>query len=136
MGNITQTGTGNSAIVDESRKTTKISISIGTVVIIAILAVFFFNRNNDFSLEGKWKNAGESTFGQAQEGAIVIFDGTNCNLYSPKDTYGFYKEDGKYRLDLTSLLFAETMSYEVEVINKNKIEIQVGSTPLILTRVE
>ena len=39
-----------------------------------------------FSIEGKWKSVGESGFGQAQPGAIVAFDGTNCNFFSPKDT--------------------------------------------------
>lgn len=105
-------------------------------MVVIVAAFLLLNRNAGFSLVEKWENTGKSTFGQAQMGAIIKFDGTNCNLYSPEDTYAFYKENGNYYLDLTSYIFAETMSYEVKIINGNQIEIQVGSTLLVLTCVE
>ncbi len=51
---------------------------------------------NNFSIEGKWKNIGSETFGQAQQGAIIVFDGINCNFFSPKDTYAFSKDGDHY----------------------------------------
>jgi hypothetical protein len=80
--------------------------------------------SGDFVIEGKWKQVGEKTFGQAQEGAIIVFDGTHCNFYSPQDTYAFYKNGGKYQLDITSLLFAENFSFKVEIIDENNISIR------------
>jgi len=90
---------------------------------------------SDFSLVGTWKNTGSSGFGQAQPGAIVVFDGANCNFFSPRDTYAFYEDGGSYRLDTTSFLFAETLSFTVKIIDKDQIEVNTGSDPTILTRV-
>ncbi len=89
-----------------------------------------------FSIEGKWKNVGSATFGQVQQGSIVIFDGKNCNVYSPKDTYAFYKDGKQYRLDCTGLLFAENLSFTVKVVDKNNIELDTGSNVLKLKRVQ
>jgi len=86
-----------------------------------------------FAIEGKWKSVGERGYGQAQPGAIVVFNGINCNFYSPQDTYAFYKNGGNYQLDITSFLFGENLSFTVKVINENRVE--VGSYPTILERV-
>ena len=90
---------------------------------------------SSFSIVGTWKSSGESGFGQAQPGAIVVFDGANCNFFSPMDTYAFYMEDGVYRLDLTSFLFADNLSFTVKIIDENQIEVNTGSSPTILKRV-
>ena len=90
---------------------------------------------SDFSIEGKWKNVGTYTFGQVQSGAIVAFDGTNCNFYSPKDTYAFYKDGDHYKLECTSLL-AETLSFTVKIVDEDNIDIFNGSNIIELTRVE
>lgn len=88
----------------------------------------------NFSIEGKWKNVGEYTFGQAQAGAIVVFDGENCNFFSPQDTYAFYKDGDNYKLDCTSLL-ADSLSFTVKIIDDNNIDIYNGSNYLEMTRV-
>lgn len=88
-----------------------------------------------FSIEGKWKSIGEYGFGQAQPGAIVVFDGVNCNFYSPRDTYALYQENGKWRLDCTDFLFAETVCFTVEVIDNDNIHIYYDSTLTELKRV-
>ena len=90
---------------------------------------------SDFSLVGTWKNTGSSGFGQAQPGAIVVFDGANCNFFSPRDTYAFYEDGGSYRLDTTSFLFAETLSFTVKIIDQDQIEVNTGSPPTTLKRV-
>lgn len=90
---------------------------------------------SNFSIEGKWKNVGTYTFGQVQSGAIIAFDGTNCNFYSPKDTYAFYKDGDRYKLECTSLL-AETLSFTVKIVDKNNVDVFVDSDILELTRVE
>ena len=90
---------------------------------------------SDFYLEGKWKSVGDYGFGQAQPGAIVVFDGVHCNFYSPSDTYALYQEDGQWRLDCTDFLFAVTVSFTVEVINNDHIYVYYGSDPTELKRV-
>ena len=89
---------------------------------------------SDFVIEGKWKNVGENTFGQASKGAIIVFNGANCNYYSPKDTYAFYRQGDSYVLDCTSLL-GETLSFKVNIIDENNIEITYSSKAVSLTRV-
>jgi len=91
---------------------------------------------SNFSIEGKWKNVGTYTFGQVQSGAIVAFDGTNCNFFSPKDTYAFYKDDDHYKLECTSLLATDTLSFTVKIVDENNIDVFNGSNILELTRVE
>ena len=92
------------------------------------------SSKSSFSIEGKWKNVGSTGFGQAQPGAIVKFDGTNCNLYSPADTYAFYKSGDSYVLDITSVMGGDSMSSKVNVIDSNNIEIKRGSTLLTFKR--
>lgn len=81
---------------------------------------------DSYDITGKWKSVGESGFGQAQPGAIVVFDGNNCNFYSPNDTYAFYKEDDRYVLDITSVL-GESLSQSVNIIDDNNIKIAGAS---------
>ena len=88
----------------------------------------------DFSIEGKWKNVGETTWGQAQTGAIIVFDGKNCNYFSPNDTYAFYMDGDDYKLDCTSPL-GDTISSTVKIVDDNNIDIYSGSTVIELTRV-
>ncbi len=90
---------------------------------------------SDFSIEGKWKSVGDNGFGQAQPGAIVVFDGTHCNFYSPSDTYALYREDEKWRLDCTDFLFANTVSFTVEIIDSDNIYVYYGSDATQLRRV-
>ena len=91
---------------------------------------------SDFSIEGKWKNIGTGTFGQIQKNAIVIFDGKYCNVYSPADTYAFYMDGDSYKLDCTSMLFAETLSFYVKVVDNNHINLYYGSSCVELRRVD
>ena len=88
-----------------------------------------------FSIEGKWKNVGTYTFGQVQSGSIVVFDGTNCNVFSPMDTYAFYKEGDEYKLDCTSFLFSDTLSFTVKIIDKEHINIYNGSNYLDMEKI-
>ena len=89
----------------------------------------------DFSPVGKWKNVGEYTFGQAQKNAIIYFDDVHCGFYSPKDTYAFYKSGDDYRLDCTSYLFAETLSFTVKVADNDHMKIYNGANQIELVRV-
>ncbi len=90
---------------------------------------------SSYSLKGKWKNVGTYTFGQVQAGAIVVFDGSHCNFYSPSDTYAFYEKQMAYKLDVTSLL-GETLSFVVRIVDENNIHIYNGNNYLELTRVD
>jgi hypothetical protein len=108
-------------------------------IIVLLLALLLLlsacGGKGGFSIEGKWKNVGSATFGQVQANAIVVFDGTNCNFFSPKDTYAFYKDSNQYKLDCTGLLFSETLSFSVKVVDKDNIEVDTGSGVLKLKRV-
>ena len=90
---------------------------------------------SSFTIEGKWKNTGTYTFGQVQQGAIVAFDGKNCNFFSPMDTYAFYKSGSNFKLDCTSYLFSDTLSFTVKIIDNDHIDIYNRSNCLELTRV-
>lgn len=89
---------------------------------------------SSFAIEGKWKNTGEGTYGQMEQGAIVVFDGTNCNVLSPSDTYAFYEENGTYHLDVTGLL-GGSPSFIVTIVDNDHIELTKSSISVSLTRV-
>lgn len=90
---------------------------------------------SSYIIEGKWMNTGNYTFGQVQAGAIVVFDGKNCNFYSPRDTYAFYKEGSDFKLSCTSILFSQTLTFTVKIIDSDHIDIFNGSNALELERV-
>ena len=108
-------------------------ILAGIVLILAIL--IGLTSCGGFSITGKWKNIGDTSFGQISHGAILVFDGVHCNLYSPKDTYAFSESSGSGQLDITSYLFNEQLSFSIEIINNNMINICYGSTILKMERV-
>jgi len=89
----------------------------------------------DFAIEGKWKSVGDYGFGQAQPGSIVIFDGKNCNYFSPNDTYAFYEDGNRLILDCTSMLFSQNQSFTVTIIDEDNIEVAQGSYVTELKRV-
>lgn len=101
----------------------------------AIYQTLNFAGGRNFAIEGSWKSVGDYGFGQAQPGAVVIFDGTNCNFFSPNDTYAFYQENGEWRLDCTSMLFSDTMSFQVEIEDNNNIDIYSDSYVTKLKRI-
>ena len=112
----------------------KVAALVATVAIVITLAACSAGASS-FSIEGKWKNTGSGGFGQMQPGAIVTFNGNNCNVYSPNDTYAFYSENGKYKLDVTGLL-GGTPSFTVTVVDNDHISMTTGSSETVeLTRV-
>jgi len=88
-----------------------------------------------FAIEGKWKSVGDYGFGQAQPGSIVVFDGKNCNYFSPNDTYAFYEDGNRLILDCTSMLFSQNQSFTVTIIDEDNIEVAQGSFITELKRV-
>ncbi len=94
-----------------------------------------YQKIKNFSLYGKWKNIGVGTYGQAQKGAIIVFDGANCNFFSPNDTYAFYEEGDWYRLDCTSPL-ADAVSFTVKTVDENHADIIYNNGIVELERVE
>ena len=114
-----------------TRRTAKlITLALAVALILGALAAC---GGGKFSIEGKWKSVGSYGFGQAQPGSIVSFDGMHCNLYSPADTYALREEDGQYYLDATSLL-ADTVTFSVEVTDKDNIKLLYGGTTTELQR--
>lgn len=86
---------------------------------------------DSYDITGKWKSIGESGFGQAQPGAVIVFDGDRCNFYSPNDTYAFYLDGDRYVLNLTTPL-GESLEKTVNIIDDDNIEIAGAS----LSRIE
>ncbi len=91
-------------------------------------------EDDSFSIVGSWTSTGSEGFGQAQPGSEVWFDGTHCSFYSPYDTYEFYQHDGQWILDCTSAIFAETLSFDVDITDEDHITITWGNIVTELTR--
>ncbi|MCL2466172.1 MAG: hypothetical protein FWF02_07805 [Micrococcales bacterium] len=92
---------------------------------------------DSYDIRGTWKSVGSEGWGQAQPGAIVLFGDGQATLYSPQDTYAFYKENGTWRLVVTGLL-GGTTNFRVVIIDANNIELYSGSDDspkLVLQRV-
>lgn len=91
----------------------------------------------DFDVYGKWKNVGDDEYGQMRKNAVVVFDGVNCNVYSPKDTYALESNgDGTYHLTVTGLL-GGSPSFTVIPIDQNNMVLENGdSTQIHLKRVQ
>ena len=113
------------------RNALKLIICVSLITIIALSLTSCIG----FSLTGKWKNIGDTSFGQISPGSILVFDGTYCNLYSPKDTYAYSDGLDAGQLDLSSYLFGEQLSFEVQKISNDWIKIKNGSVVLELERV-
>lgn len=88
-----------------------------------------------FAIEGSWKSVGSVGFGQAQPGITVTFDGSQCNFYSPADTYRLYESGGALKLDCTNMLWKDTLTFDVEVVDNDHITIYTGS-PNTTTQLE
>lgn len=86
-----------------SSKKSVLAISIA-LILIFLVTIMLYSCDDEFSIEGKWRRVGDKGFGQAQPGAIVVFDGKNCNVLSPNDTYSLSNDNGKYKLYVTGLL--------------------------------
>ena len=95
-----------------------------------------FDVSEDFYIEGKWKSVGSEGFGQAQPGAIVVFDGNHCNFFSPQDTYAFYKDGERYILDCTSFMSTDTVTFNVTISDNDNIEVDYGDLATVLKRVQ
>lgn len=133
------------------KRMTLISVTILIIVILIAVVCSIFGKNSgngdnsnsvksnyldSFSIEGTWKNVGNTTCAQIQEGSIVNFDGSNCNVYSPNDTYAFYEADGVYHLDCTSPFASDSLCFTVNIVDSDNIElISSGSTVIKLCRV-
>ena len=89
---------------------------------------------SSFTIEGKWKSVGSEGFGQAQPGSIVSFNGTNCNFFSPSDTYAFYKSGSSYVLDVTSVLTSKNLTFTVKIIDNDNIEVTGSGRTTTLKR--
>ena len=91
---------------------------------------------SDFTIEGKWKSVGDYGFGQAQSGAIVVFDGSNCNFFSPQDTYALYQDGDTYKLDVTSFMSTDTLTFTIKTVDNNHIDVFYGGQITELQRMD
>jgi len=82
-----------------------------------------------FSIVGTWQVVGDQGFGQAQPGAIVMFNGTQCNIYSPQDTYMY--SNGK--ISGTGLL-GGNWSFLVNYKDNNNIDLVDSTLTISLSR--
>ena len=109
-----------------------------------ILAAIWFHFSGvtaaagNFSIVGYWKSIGDNGFGQAQPGSIVWFDGEHACFYSPYDTYSLESEGDHYILRCTNVLWKDTQSFNVYVLDDYNIVLGFasGSLTTYLTRVD
>lgn len=114
----------------------RMRLLVAAVAVMAVLALALSAcGNSSFEIEGNWKATSDSgSWGQVMPGAAVVFDGSYCNVYSPRDTYVFEKTDnGGYELTVTGLLTGTT-TFDVEVLSNDHIQLVTGSTTLDLER--
>lgn len=107
-----------------------------TFVLLLVLCIPLTGCSSKFSIVGKWKSTGSYGFGQAQPGAIVVFEENYCNFFSPRDTYTFYQDGKDYRLETTSFMSTASLSFTVKVKDKNHIEIYYNGTTTELQRMQ
>lgn len=98
-------------------------------VVLAVVALVTMTAcSGGFNIQGTWRSVGTTGWGQAQPGAVVVFNGQGqANLYSPVDTYAFSKNGNSYSLSVTGML-GGTTTFRVEVIDNNHIDLYSGST--------
>ena len=120
----------------------KFNVRKRAVLLFAVMVALLFITvtltacgSSKFSIEGKWKNTGTATYNQIQSGSIIVFNGNECNVLSPRDTYALSKEGDKYRLDLTALLGGDVSLY-INVVDNDHIELDTPQGLVTLTRVE
>ena len=70
----------------------------------------------------------EGSFGQMQPGAAVVFNGSECNVFSPRDTYAFNGST----LTVTGLL-GGNITFQVD-INGKEVVLNNGSSRVVLER--
>ena len=104
------------------------------LAVVLLSSLYACGGGSNFTIEGKWKNTGDYTFGQVSFGAIVVFDGTHCNVVSPQDTYAIYANGDNYQLDCTTLM-GDTLSFTVKPVDNDNIYIYYNSNYLEMTRV-
>ena len=103
-------------------------IAIGMLVLITLGGC-----GSSFDIRGNWQVT-SGQWGQATPGVVIVFNGSQCNLYSPKDTYGISKiSNNSYRLEITGLLGGNS-SFDVTVVDKNHIKLTRGSTTIDMKR--
>ena len=115
----------------------KILITVGAVILLIIILSMAIagttsnksstaSKEQNFTIEGKWKSVGDHGIGMAQPGAIVTFDGQNCNVISPMDTYAFEQNGNSFRLYVSGVM-GGNVSFDVVVENYNDITLDPGT---------
>lgn len=90
---------------------------------------------SDFSIEGSWKSVGDTGMGQLMPGVTVNFDGTHCNVYSPRDSYKLYTDsEGRLMLDCKNWLWGDVLTLSVEVVDNDHLILRSGPASAQLER--
>lgn len=87
-----------------------------------------------FSIEGKWQNISSQSGWQVDPGSIIVFDGSNCAIYSPMDTYAFTKNGDKYLLTVEGLM-GGILEFDVTVKDADHITLTNGGFVFELQRI-
>lgn len=83
----------------------------------------------NFTIEGKWKVV-EGSFGVASTNSIVIFNGTETNIFSPRDVYALTRDEQRLRLELTGVLGGNA-AFTVSVSDEDNISLLNGSNAVL-----
>ena len=112
----------------------KIKIFLITAVLVCLVFLLYAYAR-PFKIEGQWERTGDNRFGQFDSEEIVFFNGENCNIVRPFDTYSFKKSGKEYVLTVSSLL-KDTFTFKVRVIDRDHIEISNGGQMIEFQRVD
>lgn len=89
----------------------------------------------NFDIYGKWRSVGKEGFGQAQPGAVVLFDGQRCNFLSPADTYGLFEKNGRQYLAVSGLM-GGNLTFKITTLDENHILLDNGRIVTELKRLK
>jgi len=116
-----------------TQTTTTHPIHLRIAVLLIALVAALAGCSAAFNIEGSWQVTQTTGFGQAQQGAIITFNGQNANLYSPQDTYAVQTNNGTTQLTVTGML-GGTSTFDVTITDNNNITLSAGTTKIVLKR--
>ena len=115
-------------------------ILISLALLVAVVCASLITKPSfDFSLEGTWKNVGETTYGHIYPGQILnVFDDKHCDIFGDNNTYKLERTTKKneYQLTVSNLPYDKsgTIVYTIIVEDNNHIIIDHRGCKIYMER--
>ncbi len=97
----------------------RLLLGITLILVVAIMSACA----PSFSIVGSWKQTYGEPGWDSQNGRIVWFDDSQCNIFSPLDTYGISdKTSDSFTLSVSGLL-GGNLTYSAVILDSNNIDV-------------